>query len=74
MWLSVTLGVDMNDGQGVGTQCFGRRLALLVSFNLVTGFFEGLNQQGAVFRIVGLAVGGLAERFRGGGEVVCAEG
>ena len=69
--LRVTLGINMNHGHGVGAQDLDSCFALLVGFGLVACFFEGLNQQGAIFRVVRLAVGSFAKGFGGGGKV-CA--
>ncbi len=61
MRLSVTFGIDVDRRQRVGAKRFGDGVALFVGFGFFPGAIKRLNQQGAIFGVVGLALDGLAE-------------
>ena len=73
MRLGVALGVDLDCRKRVGAERFGDGVALFVSFGFFPCFVERLNQEGAVFGVVGFALDGFAKRSGGGVEIIGAK-
>src|SRR6202044_437796 len=56
--LRVALGIDVDGRKRVRAESFGDSVALFVGFSLLPCFIERLNQEGAIFGVVGLTLDG----------------
>ena len=73
MGLRIALGIDLHCRKRVGAERFGNRVTFFVGFGCLPRLVERLNQERAIFSIVGFALNGFAERSGGGVEVVGAK-